>query len=73
VVHLRTSFTTVALLLLPACFGNAEDKSPTHLVIPATPEQIKKGAMTMFARNGYSLDRHHLIFAPAEPGCNERF
>jgi hypothetical protein len=29
---------------------------PVHVVIQAAPEQIKKAALAMFARNGYSLD-----------------
>lgn len=53
---MRKSLVSVAVLLLSGYFGNAQDKSPIHVVIQAAPEQIKKAAMAMFARNGYSLD-----------------
>src|SRR5260370_8121850 len=54
--HMRKSLVSVAVLLLSGYFGNAQDKSPIHVAIQAAPEQIKKAAMPMFARNGYSLD-----------------
>lgn len=53
---MRKSLISVAVLLLSSCFGNAQDKSAIHVVIQAAPEQIKKAAMAMFARSGYSLD-----------------
>lgn len=53
---MRKSLISVAVLLLSGCFGNAQDKSAIHVVIQAAPEQIKKAAMAMFARSGYSLD-----------------
>jgi len=53
---MRKSLVSVAVLLLSGYFGNAQDKSPIHVAIQAAPEQIKKAAMAMFARNGYSLD-----------------
>jgi hypothetical protein len=45
-----------ALLLLSSSVGNAQEKQPVHIVIQAAPEQIKKAALAMFVRNGYSLD-----------------
>jgi hypothetical protein len=46
-----------AALLLPFSFvGNAQEKPPVHVVIQAAPEQIKKAALAMFARDGYSVD-----------------
>jgi hypothetical protein len=54
--HMRKSLVAVAVLLLSGCIGSAQDKSPVRVVIQATPEQIKKAVMTMFARNGYSLN-----------------
>lgn len=53
---MRKSLVSVAALLLSGYFGNAQDKPPIHVVVQAAPEQIKKAAMTIFARNGYSLD-----------------
>ena len=50
------SLVSVAVLLLSSYFGNAQDKSPIHVVIQAAPKQIKKAAMAMFARNSYLLD-----------------
>jgi hypothetical protein len=50
---MRKSLVSVAVLLLSGYFGNAQDKSPIHVVIQAAPEQIKKAAMAMLARNGY--------------------
>lgn len=49
---MRKSLVAVAALLLSGYFGNAQDKPPIHIVIQAAPEQIKKAAMAMFARNG---------------------
>lgn len=46
----------VGALLVSCLVGNAQEKPPVHVVIQAAPEQIKKAAMAMFARNGYSLD-----------------
>jgi hypothetical protein len=45
-----------AVLLLSSSLGNAQEKQPVHVVIQAAPEQIKKAALAMFVRNGYSLD-----------------
>lgn len=50
--QMRKSLVAVAALLLSGYFGNAQDKPPIHIVIQAAPEQIKKAAMAMFARNG---------------------
>jgi hypothetical protein len=45
-----------AVLLLSACIGSAQDKSAIQVTIGASPEQIKKAALTMFTRSGYSID-----------------
>jgi hypothetical protein len=45
-----------AVLLLSSSIGNAQEKQPVRVVIQAAPEQIKKAALAMFVRNGYSLD-----------------
>ena len=53
---MRKSLVSVVVLLISGYVGNAQDKPPIHVVIQAAPEQIKKAAMAMFARTGYSLD-----------------
>lgn len=64
---MRKMLVAVAVLMLSGCIGSAQDKSrvrapfssgasPVHVIIQATPEQIKRAALDMFARNGYSLD-----------------
>ena len=53
---MRKSFVAAAVLLLSSSVGNAQQKQPVNVVIQAAPEQIKKAALAMFARNGYSLD-----------------
>lgn len=53
---MRRSLVAAAVLLLSSSVGNAQEKQPVHVVIQAAPEQIKKAAMAMFARTGYSLD-----------------
>src|SRR5882724_1328102 len=53
---MRRSLEAAAVVLLSSCVGNAQEKQPVHVVIQAAPQQIKKAALAMFARNGYSLD-----------------
>jgi hypothetical protein len=53
---MRKSFVAAAVLLLSSSVGNAQQKQPVNVVIQAAPEQIKKAALAMFARTGYSLD-----------------
>jgi hypothetical protein len=53
---MRKSFVAVAVLLLSSSVGNAQQKQPVNVVIQAAPEQIKKAALALFARTGYSLD-----------------
>jgi hypothetical protein len=53
---MRKSLVAAAVLLLSSSVGNAQQKQPVHVVIHAAPQQIKKAALAMFARNGYSLD-----------------
>lgn len=53
---MRRSLVAVAVLLLSSSVGNAQEKQPVHVVIQAAPEQIKKAALAMFARTGYSSD-----------------
>ena len=53
---MRKSLISVAVLLLSSYFGNAQDKPPIHVVIQVAPEQIKKAAVAVLARSGYSLD-----------------
>jgi hypothetical protein len=53
---MRKSFVAAAVLLLSSSVGNAQEKPPVQIVIQAAPEQIKKAALAMFARTGYSLD-----------------
>jgi hypothetical protein len=53
---MRKSFVAAAVLLLSSTDGNAQQKQTVNVVIQAAPEQIKKAALAMFARNGYSLD-----------------
>lgn len=53
---MRESLVSVVVLLISGCVGNAQDNPPIHFVIQAAPEQIKKAAMAMFARTGYSQD-----------------
>ncbi len=43
-------------MLLCGFVGDAQEKQPVHVVIQAAPEQIKKAALAMFVRSGYSLD-----------------
>ena len=57
-----------AVLLLSSSFGNAQEKQPVHVVIQAAPEQIKKAALAMFVRNGYTIDSDKtapVVFASA--------
>ena len=53
---MRRSLVAAAVLLLSGSVGNAQEKQPVHVVIQAAPQQIKKAALAMFARNGYALD-----------------
>lgn len=53
---MQKSLAAIAVLLLSACIGSAQDKSATQVTIAASPEQIKKAALTMFAPSGYSVD-----------------
>jgi hypothetical protein len=53
---MRRSLAAAAVLLLSSSVGNAQEKQPVHVVIQAAPQQIKKVALAMSARNGYSLD-----------------
>jgi hypothetical protein len=52
---MQKSLAATAILLLSACIGSAQDKSAIHVTIGASPEQIKKAALTMFTRSGYSV------------------
>ena len=67
---MRKSLVSVAFLLLSGYFGNAQDRSPIHIVIQAAPEQIKKAAMAMFRRQGYTLDSDVALIEcnPCRPG-----
>jgi hypothetical protein len=53
---MQKSLAATAVLLLSACIGSAQDKSAIQVTIGASPEQIKKAALTMFTRSGYSID-----------------
>ena len=53
---MRRLLVAATVLLLSSSVGNPQEKQPVHVVIQAAPEQIKKAALAMFARNGYSLD-----------------
>jgi len=52
----QKSLAATAVLLLSACIGSAQDKSAIQVTIGASPEQVKKAALTMFTRSGYSID-----------------
>src|ERR1700746_1090132 len=51
---MRRSLVAAAVLLLCRSVGYAQEKQPVHVVIQGAPQQSKKAAMRMFARNGYS-------------------
>ena len=53
---MKKSFAASVVLLLFTCIGSAQDKSAIQVTIGASPEQIKKAALMMFTRNGYSMD-----------------
>jgi len=53
---MRRSLVAAAVLLLSNAVGYGQEKQPVHVVIPAAPELIKKAALAMFARSGYSRD-----------------
>lgn len=53
---MQKSLVAIGVLLLSACIGSAQGTPPRHVVIQGTPEQIKKAALAIFARNGYSMD-----------------
>lgn len=53
---MQKSLAATAVLLLSACIGSAQDKSPIQVTIGAPPEQIKKAVLTMFTRSVYSID-----------------
>jgi hypothetical protein len=53
---MRKSFVAAGAFLLWGLVGDAQEKPTVHLVIQAAPEQIKKAALAMFVRTGYSLD-----------------
>ena len=53
---MRRSLVAAAVLLLSSSADRAQEKQPVHVVIQAAPEQIKKAALAMFVRTGYSLD-----------------
>lgn len=53
---MRKLLVSVVVLLISGYVGNAQDKPPIHVVIQAAPEQIKKAAMAMFGRQGYTVD-----------------
>lgn len=46
----------VGVLLVSGLVGSAQEKPPVHIVIQASSGQIKKAAMAMFARKGYTVD-----------------
>lgn len=69
---MRRSLVAAAVLLLSSSVGKAQEKQPVHVVIQAAPEQIKKAALAMFARNGYSLDSETASqFKISKPFSNE--
>jgi len=53
---MQKSLAATFVLLISACIGSAQDKSAIQVTIGASPEQIKKAALTMFTRNGYTID-----------------
>jgi malonyl CoA-acyl carrier protein transacylase len=53
---MNKSLVAAAILLLSCCIGRAQDKPSAHVVIAGTPEQIKKAALNMFARDGFTLE-----------------
>src|SRR5437667_11749426 len=53
---MRRSLVAAAVLLLSSAVGYGQEKQPVHVVVPAAPELIKKAALVMFARRGYSRD-----------------
>lgn len=67
---MRRSLVAAAVLLLSSSVGNAQKKQPVHVVIQAAPEQIKKAAMAMFRRQGYTLDSDVALIDcnPCRPG-----
>jgi len=53
---MQKSLAATAVLLLSACIGSAQDKSAIQVTIGASPEQIKKAALTVVTRSGYAID-----------------
>jgi hypothetical protein len=53
---MRRSLVAAVALLISGFVGNAQEKASAHITIQAAPEQIKRAALAMFVRNGYSLD-----------------
>jgi hypothetical protein len=54
---MRRSLVGMAAVLLSAVIGAAREKPPViQEVIHATPEKIKKAAVSMFAPDGYAID-----------------
>jgi len=64
------SLVAVAVLLLSGSVGSTQEKAPIHVVIQATSEQIKKAAMAMFGRQGYTVDSDVALIEcnPCRPG-----
>jgi hypothetical protein len=53
---MKRSLLASATLLLSCCMGIAQGKESARVVIAGAPEQIKRAAVAMFARNGFSRD-----------------
>jgi len=53
---MRKSLVVAALVLASCCIGRSQDKPADHVVIQGSPEQIKKAAVVIFARDGFSLE-----------------
>lgn len=53
---MRKSLVAAAIVLISGYIGSAQDKPSARVVIQGAPEQIKKVAVAMFARDGFSLD-----------------
>jgi hypothetical protein len=50
------SLLVATILLLSGGIASAQDKPSARIVIQGSPTQIKKQAVAMFARGGFSLD-----------------
>jgi len=52
---MRKSLVAGAIFLLSGYIASAQDKPSGGVMIQGTPEQVKKAAVAMFARDGYSI------------------